>query len=59
MILGPLQPLKLFTGGGGFGGPNHASLHQYAYNTFTKFCLKDLTRPDNDNNMYLGPLVAA
>ena len=30
-----------------------------AHNTFTNFYLKDLTWPDNDNNMYLGPVVAA
>ena len=30
-----------------------------AYNTFTNFYLKDLTWSDNDNNMYLGPVVAA
>ena len=28
-----------------------------AHNTFTKFYLKDLTWSDNDNNMYLGPVV--
>ena len=30
-----------------------------AYNTFTNFYLKDLPWSDNDNNMYLGPVVAA
>ena len=30
-----------------------------AHNTFTNFYLKDLTWSDNDNNMYLGPVVAA
>ena len=33
--------------------------HWKADNTFTNFYLKDLTRSDNDNNMYLGPVVAA
>ena len=30
-----------------------------AHNTFTNFYLKDLTWSDNDNNLYLGPVVAA
>ena len=29
------------------------------HNTFTNFYLKDLTWSDNNNNMYLGPVVAA
>ena len=33
--------------------------HWKAHDTFTNFYLKDLTWPDNDNNMYLGPVVAA
>ena len=33
--------------------------HWKAHNTFTNFYLKDLTWSDNDNNMYLGPEVAA
>ena len=33
--------------------------HQKAHNTFTNFYLKDLTWSDNDNNLYLGPVVAA
>ena len=33
--------------------------HLKARNTFTNFCLKDLTWSDNDSNMYLGPVVAA
>ena len=33
--------------------------HWKAHNTFTNFYLKDLTWSDNDNNMYLGPGVAA
>ena len=30
-----------------------------AHNTFTNFYLKDLTSSDNDNNIYLGPVVVA
>ena len=33
--------------------------HWKAHNTFTNFYIKDLTWLDNDNNMYLGPVVAA
>ena len=33
--------------------------HWKAHNTFTNFYLKDLTWSDNENNMYLGPAVAA
>ena len=33
--------------------------HWKAHNTFTKFYRKDLTWSDDDNNMYLGPVVAA
>ena len=33
--------------------------HCKAHSTFTNFYLKDLTWSDNDNNMYLGPVVAA
>ena len=33
--------------------------HWKAHNTFTNFYLKDLTWSDIDNNMYLGPVVAA
>ena len=33
--------------------------HWKAHNTFTNFYLKDLTWSDNDNNMYLGPALAA
>ena len=33
--------------------------HWKAHNTFTHFYLKDLTWSDTDNNMYLGPVVAA
>ena len=33
--------------------------HWKAHNTFPNFYLKDLTWSDNDNNMYLGPVVAA
>ena len=33
--------------------------HWKAHNTFTNFYLKDPTWSDNDNNMYLGPVVRA
>ena len=33
--------------------------HWKAHTTFTNFYLKDLTWSDTDNNMYLGPVVAA
>ena len=33
--------------------------HWKAHNTFTNFYLKEVTWSDNDNNMYLGPVVAA
>ena len=33
--------------------------HWKAHNTFTNFYLKDLTWSDKDNNVYLGPVVAA
>ena len=33
--------------------------HWKAHNKLTNFYLKDLTWSDNDNNMYLGPVVAA
>ena len=33
--------------------------HWKAHNTFTNFCLKDLTWSDHDNNMYLGPVSSS
>ena len=33
--------------------------HWKAHNTFTNFYLKDLSWSDNDNTMYLGPVVTA
>ena len=33
--------------------------HWKAHNTFTNFYLKDITWSDNDNNLFLGPAVAA
>ena len=33
--------------------------HWKTHNTFIHFYLKDLTWSDNDNNMYLGPVVVA
>ena len=35
------------------------AFHWKAHNTFTNFYLKDLTWSNNDNNMYLGTVVAA
>ena len=32
--------------------------HWKAHNTFTNFYLKDLAWSDNDNNLYLGPVVS-
>ena len=57
MIFKPLQPLKSLWWR--FGQPNHESLSLEGTNTFTNFYLKDLTWSDNDNNMYLGLVVAA
>ena len=39
--------------------PCYKQADQQAHNTFTNFYLKDLTWSDTDNNMYLGPVVAA
>ena len=33
--------------------------HWKAHNTFTNFYLKYLNWSDNDNNMYMGPVVVA
>ena len=33
--------------------------HWKAHNTFTNFSLKDIAWSDNDNDMYLDPVVAA
>ena len=33
--------------------------HWKAHNTFTNFYLKDLAWSDNNNNMYLGPVLVA
>ena len=41
----------------GFGGPNHASLSLESSQHIYKFLPKYLTWSDNDNNLYLGPLV--
>ena len=55
---GPSRPLKTFYGGVSVDQIMQAC-HCKSHNTFTKFYLKDLTWSDNDNNMYLGPVVAA
>ena len=58
MTLGPLRASKTF-----YGGVSVDQIMQACYwkghNTFTNFHLKDLTLSDNDNNMYLGCVVAA
>ena len=41
-----------------YGGVSMQACHWKAQNTFTNFYLKDLSWSDNDNNMYLGPVVA-
>ena len=33
--------------------------HWKVINTFTNFYLKDISWSDDDNNMYMGPVVAA
>ena len=58
MTLGPSQPLRPFTVGVSVDQIMQAC-HWKAHNTFTNFYLKDLTWSDNDNNMYLGPVVVA
>ena len=57
MTLGPLVS-KAFYGGVSRDQIMQAC-HWKAHNTFTNFYQKDLTWSNNDNNMYLGPLVAA
>ena len=54
MTLGPSWPLTPFT-----VDQIMQACHWKAHNTFTNCYLKDLTWSDNDNNMYLGPVVAA
>ena len=56
MTFGPSQPLRRFTVGYRW---TMQACHWKAHNTFTNFYLKDLTWSDNDNNLYLGPVVAA
>ena len=58
MTLGPLQPLRPFMVGVSVDQIMQVC-HWKAHNTFTNFYLKDLTWSDNENNMYLGPVVAA
>ena len=57
MTLGPLRPLRPF-----YGGVSVDQIMQACHwkaQTFTNVYLKDLTWSDNNNNMYLGPVVAA
>ena len=44
---------------GGVSDQIMQACHWKAHNIFTNFYLKDLTLSDNDNNMYLAPIVAA
>ena len=57
MTLGPSRPLRPFTVG--YRWTKSCKPVTGKLNTFTNFYLKDLTWLDNDNNMYLGPVVAA
>ena len=58
MILGPLWPLRPFRVG--FWWTNSCKLVTGKLTTHFQFSyLKDLTWSDIDNNMYLGPVVAA
>ena len=58
MTFGPLRPLRPFYGGVLVDQIMQAC-HRKNHNTFLNFYLKDLTWSDNDNNMFLGPVVAA
>ena len=54
MTFGPLRPFTV-----GIGGPNHASVSLESSQHICKFYLKDPTWSDNNNNMYLEPVVVA
>ena len=58
MTSGPSRPVRPFTVGVSVDQIMQAC-HWKAHNTFTNFYLKDLTWSDTDNDMYLGPVVAA
>ena len=58
MTFGPSRPPRPFYGGVSVDQIMQAC-HWKTHNTFTNFYLKDLTWSDNDNNMFLGPVVAA
>ena len=58
MTFGPLRPLRPFYDGVLVDQIMQAC-HWKTHNTFPNFFLKDLTWSDNDNNMFLGPVVAA
>ena len=58
MTFGPLRPLRPFYGGVLVDQIMQAC-HWKTHNTFPNFYLKDFTWSDNDNNMFLGPVVAA
>ena len=57
MTLGPSRPLRPFTVGYRWTKSCKRVTGKFN-NTFRNFYLKDLTWSDNDNNMYLGPVVA-
>ena len=58
MTSGPFVASKAFYGGVSVDQIMQAC-HWKAHNTFTNFYLKDLTWSDTNNNLYLGPVVAA
>ena len=58
MTFGPSRPLRPFYGGVLVDQIMQAC-HWKTHSTFTNFYLKDLTWSDNNNNMFLGPVVAA
>ena len=58
ITFGPLRPLRPFYVGVLVDQIMQAC-HWKTHNTFPNFYLKDLTWSDNDNNMFLGPVVAA
>ena len=57
MTFGPAQPLRCFTVGYRWTRSCKPVTGELSH--FYHFYLKDLTWSDNDNNLYLGPIVAA
>ena len=58
MTFGPLQALRPFYGGVLVDQIMQAC-HWKTHNKYPTFYIKDFTWSDNDNNMFLGPVVAA